>query len=145
MGGSAGRARAEGLTKAGQILARTHSDLIVSKQKLRQADGMALVRSSARKANRICASVRDHLSSAACPFGRCHRDSSFMSGETATSSFRLSGIPSLVFLMVRTGLSRFFSPHLPCGRSRRRSGSGVLQRCWPRSACRKGERNTDVS
>ena len=59
MGGSAGRARPAGLTKADQILARTHSDLIVSKQKLRQADGMALVRLKREKGEQnLCFSSR---------------------------------------------------------------------------------------
>ena len=59
MGGSTGTARAAGLTKADQILARTHSDLIVSKQKLRQADGMALVRLQREKGEQnLCFSSR---------------------------------------------------------------------------------------
>ena len=59
MGGSTRTARAAGLTKADQILAHTHRDLIVSKQKLRQANGMALVRLQREKGDQnLCFSSR---------------------------------------------------------------------------------------
>src|SRR3982751_2156718 len=59
MGGSTTTAKAAGLTKADQILANTHRDLIVSKRKLRQADGMALVRLQREKGDQnLCFSSR---------------------------------------------------------------------------------------
>ena len=54
MGGSAVRTRAAGLTKADQILARTHSDLIVSKQNFVRLMVWRSSGFSVRKANRIC-------------------------------------------------------------------------------------------
>ena len=145
MGGSTTTAKAAGLTKADQILANTHRDLIVSKRKLRQADGMALVRLQREKGDQnLCFSSRPFVL-CGLPVRPLPPGQLIYERRNGHLVFRSPDIPSSVFLMVRTESCRFFSPRLRCGRSLRRSDSGVPQRRWPRSVCRRVAKNTAVS
>ena len=63
-----------GFERAGEVLRRTEPDLIVSKQKLRKAGAIQLVRERRETANQNLDSLRDPLFSAGCPFDSRRKD-----------------------------------------------------------------------
>jgi hypothetical protein len=135
---------ANAFESAGATLKHVHSELIISRRKLRQADVIELVRRRREAAHQT-------LGFASRPFVLCGLRSrnrkgtnSCMSAGMENSCYRLPAIQAMGFLGGRIDWFRSFSQRSPYGSSVRRFASGARLKCSTRSGCSKVERSTAV-
>jgi hypothetical protein len=91
-----------GFQSAGSALKQMMPALVVSKQKLRQAEGSCLVRIKRKEKNQTLASVPAPLFFADCLFADHQKASCYLSDETGASSCRSPGIHSSACRLDRT-------------------------------------------
>jgi hypothetical protein len=130
------------MESAGSALKRMVPEFVVSKQKLRQAEGSCIVRLRREEGKQDVGFSSRPFVLCGLPVRKPPKGKMLYERRNGNFVLQITGHPNYGLPSVKIESCRFTSLRLPSGSRAGLSASELLLKCWRLSACTKGAKNT---